>query len=247
MFWKPRSSGVAAARPKIPQGFRIYAVGDVHGRADLLDKVLSRIETDLANRPASQAYQVFLGNYVDQGPDPRGVLDRLVWRSESNTVICLRGNHEAYLSEFLEDPNVFEEWSQHGALSTLASYGLTPLIKPTAEERAELSRALNKAMPAEHRLFLEELQTCFICGDYLFVHAGMRPGVSLAEQREEDLLGIGEDFLRHEGSFGRIVVHGHTPVDEPEIRTNRINIDTRAFVTGRLTCLVLEGDKVAFI
>ncbi|MGA2795097.1 MAG: metallophosphoesterase family protein [Roseiarcus sp.] len=247
MFWKPRSSGAAAARPKIPQGFRVYAVGDVHGRADLLDKVLSRIETDLAKRPANHVFQVFLGNYVDEGPDSRGVLDRLVRHSRNDTVVCLRGNHEAYLSEFLKDPNVLEEWSQHGALTTLASYGVTPSINTSAEERAELSMALKKAMPPDHQRFLEELQTCFICGDYLFVHAGMRPGVSLAEQREEDLLGIGEDFLLHEGSFGRTVVHGHTPVDEPEIRTNRINIDTGAYATGRLTCLVLERDEVAFI
>jgi serine/threonine protein phosphatase 1 len=241
---KPRQ---ILAPPVLPEGVRIYAVGDVHGRSDLLRQLFSRIDGDLRANPAKEAIHVFLGDYIDRGNDSAGVLDFLIARSQTNQLYCLKGNHEIFLAEFLENPGVFKPWIQNGALPTLASYGLKPAINAGVKERAELSASLRNAMPDSHFRFLTELKLSFTCGDYYFVHAGVRPGTPLAIQHEEDLLWIRDEFLLHEEPFEKIIVHGHTPVLEPEVRPNRINIDTGAYATGRLTCLRLEGDKIGFI
>ncbi len=247
-MWKSRKiSAPASVRPIVPDGLRIYAIGDIHGRADLLDQVLARIDQDLEARPAAQAIQVFLGDYIDRGPDSAGVLERLVRRAETHQTLCLKGNHEIYLLEFFENPTILKDWARYGALTTLLSYGLRPSINAGLEEQADLADALARAMPADHRRFLTELPLSFTCGDYVFVHAGLRPGAPLARQREEDLLWIRDDFLCHEEPFEKVVVHGHTPVMEPDVRINRINIDTGAYATGRLTCLLLERDEIGFL
>jgi serine/threonine protein phosphatase 1 len=235
------------ARPRIPDGICVYAVGDIHGRIDLLDRLLARIDADRADRPVVRAIEVFLGDYVDRGQDSAGVLERLISRGQSHETICLLGNHEDCLLEFFTNPGILTAWSQNGGLTTLLSYGLRPSIQSSPEEQRELSAALAAAMPASHRRFLTELPLSFTCGDYFFVHAGVRPGVPLARQREEDLLWIREEFLRHEAAFEKVIVHGHTPVREPDVRANRIDIDTGAYATGRLTCLRLEHDEITFI
>jgi serine/threonine protein phosphatase 1 len=143
--------------------------------------------------------------------------------------------------EFLKDPTMLSGWQQIGGLETLMSYGLTPSIRPDASEQRRLAEALRKLLPGEHRGFLQCLQPSFTCGSFFFAHAGVRPGVSLDRQKEEDLLWIREDFLHSEEDHGKIIVHGHTPVREPEILSNRINIDTGAYATGRLTCLIIEN------
>ena len=130
---------------------------------------------------------------------------------------------------------------------TLASYGITPTINLDKREQLELAAAFSRALPRSHRRLLSNLKASFACGDYFFAHAGIRPGIALAAQHEQDLLWIREDFLLHEEDFGKIVIHGHSPVMEPDIRPNRINIDTGAYATGRLTCLVLEGEDVTFM
>lgn len=234
-------------RPHSPDGIRIYAVGDIHGRIDLLDQLLMRIDADLKERPVARAIQVFLGDYVDRGQDSAGVLERLIARGQSHETICLLGNHEDCLLEFFTNPGILTAWSQNGGLTTLLSYGLKPSIQSSPEEQRELSAALASAMPDSHRRFLSELPLSFTCGDYFFVHAGVRPGVPFARQCEEDLLWIREEFLRHEGAFEKVVVHGHTPVREPDVRANRINIDTGAYATGRLTCVRLERDEITFV
>jgi serine/threonine protein phosphatase 1 len=234
-------------KERIPDGIRIYAIGDVHGRADLLQQVLSRIDDHLNAYPVSRAIHVFLGDYVDRGPASQEVLDRLIERTQSHELICLKGNHESYLLNFLNDPNVLDEWRHFGGLQTLLSYGLAPSFKNDAATRAELSAALNRAIPHTHRQFLSDLRLSFTCGDFFFVHAGVRPGIPLPRQREEDLLGIREKFLNSKEKFDKLIIHGHTPVLKPEICFNRINIDTGAFATGRLTCLILEGDELMFI
>jgi serine/threonine protein phosphatase 1 len=231
----------------VPDGVRVYAIGDIHGRADLLDGVLSHIDSDLAKTPVSNSLEVFLGDYVDRGPDSRGVLDRLVARNLTRPMIFLKGNHEAFLSQFVSKPAILGDWQRIGGLETLMSYGLTPSINADTVTQAKLAAALDQAMPPSHRRFLDDLKSSFAFGDFYFVHAGVRPGISLAKQREEDLLWIRNEFLLCEDDFGKIVVHGHTPVPQVDIRSNRINIDTGAYATGRLTCLVIEDSSLSVI
>jgi len=245
--WNLASLRTQKRPPKVPRNTRVYAIGDLHGRVDLLDAVILQIDADLALYPASRAMQIFLGDYVDRGPASREVVDRLIEHSRAHETIFLKGNHESFLIEFLHNPNVLEDWRQFGGLETLVSYGLSPSLNPSEAERRHLSTALAGELPESHRQFLAALKPSFACGDFLFVHAGVRPGVPLAQQKEEDLLWIRDEFLACEDDFGKLVVHGHTPVREPEVRTNRVNIDTGAFATGRLTCLIIEDDKMLFM
>ena len=232
---------------RIPDGMRIYAIGDIHGRLDLLDQVLARIDAHLADNPISQPIHVFLGDYVDRGPQSRSVLDRLIERSRTHRIIFLKGNHEVLLATFPTDPNVLDEWGKYGGLETLMSYGLKPSAKRSPSQYPELAAELERVLPQSHRDFLAGLKTHFECGDYFFVHAGVRPTIALHLQSENDLLWIRDDFLKYEKPFGKIIVHGHTPVPAPDIRSNRINIDTGAYATGILTCLMLETDRREFI
>jgi serine/threonine protein phosphatase 1 len=233
--------------PSVPKGVRIYAVGDIHGRADLLERMLNRIDADLESNPVGIPIQVFLGDYIDRGPASREVLDRLVARDRLPRSVFLKGNHEAFLTNFLGNPPILEDWQRYGGLETLMSYGVIPTINANAAKQAQLAAALDQALPESHRRFIDNLKPSFTCGDFFFVHAGVRPGVPLTKQREEDLLWIRQDFLLYEEDFSKIIVHGHTPVPQPDIRPNRINIDTGAFATGQLTCLVLEGDWMDFL
>jgi serine/threonine protein phosphatase 1 len=237
----------AAPQGVVPPGTRIYAIGDIHGRLDLLDSVLARIDTDMRVHSVSNAICIFLGDYIDRGPDSKRVLDRLVNYGRTQPTVCLMGNHEAFLREFLKNPDVLLNWRHCGGLETLLSYGLAPMSEADARDRRKLASEFDRILPSDHREFLSGLKQYFICGDFFFVHAGVRPGICLSKQSEDDLLWIREDFLLSEDHFGKVVVHGHTPVLEPDVRPNRINIDTGAYATGRLTCLVLEADKIRFI
>ncbi|MBW5438831.1 serine/threonine protein phosphatase [Bradyrhizobium canariense] len=234
-------------KPRLPDGVRIYAIGDVHGRADLLQSLLTVIDADLARSAPKRAIQVFLGDYVDRGPDSRAVIDLLIERSKSHETVCLKGNHEVFLLEVLKDPARLEEWRRYGGLLTLVSYGINPTMNPTPEQQIELIEGLRRALPPEHLLFLQQLRPSFACGDFFFAHAGVKPGVALERQKEEDLLWIREEFLESERRFGKYVVHGHTPVSVPDIRSNRINIDTGAYATGNLTLLTIQGDSLLAI
>jgi serine/threonine protein phosphatase 1 len=248
LMWTPKFfQRRSYALPRVPPGVRIYAFGDIHGRRDLLDPLLARVDTDIAKHPIAQPLQVFLGDYVDRGLDSAGVIERLCQREKVAPTICLKGNHEVYFLEFLNNPEIFDVWAKYGALPTLLSYGLQPVSKGTPEDLAERAKQLNFTMPFEHRLFLQRLASSFTCGDYFFVHAGIRPGRDLSEQSEDDLFWIREDFLLHEEPFEKFIVHGHTPVRAPDIKPNRINIDTGAYATSKLTCLVLEGDEKRFL
>jgi serine/threonine protein phosphatase 1 len=243
----PMRPNAQTTRSRLPEGWRIYAIGDVHGRADLLERVLTGIDAQLDTDPAVRSVELFLGDYVDRGPASREVLDRLIKRSQERETVCLRGNHETYIAAFLNDPTILSEWRHYGGLQTLMSYGLTPTANADWVDQERLAADFDEALPENHRHFLNDLKLSFTCGDYFFAHAGVRPGIPLANQREEDLLWIRQDFLMCEDDFGKTVVHGHTPVHEPEIRPNRINIDTGAYATGQLTCLVLEDDKISFL
>jgi len=243
----PAFSSANAPSPSVPEGVRIYAIGDVHGRADLLDQLLARIDADLDRRPIGRAIQVFLGDYIDRGPASREVVDRLVERARSQEIVFLKGNHEAYIVEFMHNPEILDQWRQLGGLETLMSYGFRPSISASSAEKMELAKVFSGGLPQDHHRFLEMLQSSFSCGDFFFVHAGIRPGIPLTQQTEDDLLSIRDDFLSSEEDFGKVIVHGHTPVHVPDIRPNRINIDTGAYATGRLTCLLIERDELLFL
>jgi serine/threonine protein phosphatase 1 len=232
------------AKPRLPDGVRIYAVGDVHGRADLLQSLLTVIDADIERSRPERAIQVFLGDYVDRGPDSRGALDLLIERRARFETVCLKGNHEVFLLEVLKDPAKLQDWRHYGGLLTLVSYGIRPSMNPTPEEQVELITQLQRAIPAEHLAFLQQLPSSYVCGDFFFVHAGVRPGVPLEKQRDEDLLWIRDEFLNSEERFSKYIVHGHTPVASPDIRPNRINIDTGAYATGNLTLLTIQGDSL---
>jgi serine/threonine protein phosphatase 1 len=191
--------------------------------------------------------EVFLGDYVDRGPASRNVVDRLIERSLSHRTVCLRGNHEVFLNSLLADSNILPRWIQNGGVETLLSYGLFLPTRMGPAQHTEFVCEFGSIFPRDHLQFLAQLKPYFTCGDFFFVHAGLRPNVALDQQREQDLFWIREEFLNFEGSFGKIVVHGHTPVPEPDVRINRINIDTGAFATGRLTCLVLENNCWGFL
>jgi len=234
--------GKSAEGPRLPAGHRIYAFGDIHGRVDLLDPLLERAVADVDARPVTRPIFVFLGDYVDRGPASNTVITRLIQMSNAFETVCLRGNHEAYFMNFLRDGSFLEYWARVGALPTLMSYKLSPSLKPDKEEALKLSAEMNEVLSDAHRSFFSQLRSSFICGDYLFVHAGIKPGLALSQQRDEDLLSIREEFLTHTGPFEKFVVHGHTPVREPDERSNRINLDTGAYATGRLSCLCIEEE-----
>jgi serine/threonine protein phosphatase 1 len=234
--------------PSAPEGLQIYAVGDIHGRLDLLNELFTVIDANSARSPSPGTVEIYLGDYIDRGPASREVLDALIGRSRSRSrrhrVVFVRGNHETYPLHFLRDPAFLAAWGQLGGLETLMSYGLHPAVSAAAREQIETAQAFQRALPPAHRDFLQNLVPYASYGDFYFVHAGVRPGVPLANQREEDLLEIRDPFLNSHNDFGKIVVHGHTPVHTPEFRPNRINIDTGAYATGKLTCLAIAGSKL---
>jgi serine/threonine protein phosphatase 1 len=238
---------ISGRRPALPVGCRIYAVGDIHGRLDLLNELLAQIEADIASRPVQEPLCVFLGDYVDRGSFSRETIDRLIAYGARNESIFLKGNHEAIAIKCLSDPAIFDQWMRLGGAETLISYGVVPDTFVNAKPIAMLQAAFHEALPPAHFRFFRDLQTSFICGDFFFAHAGVKPRVELSQQKESDLLWIREEFLNSSKDFGKIVVHGHTPTREIQVAPNRINIDTGAFVTDRLTCLVIEGSDLSVI
>lgn len=234
-------------KPRLPDGIRIYAISDIHGCAHLLEQMLGVIDADMARGRPSRAIEVFLGDYIDRGPDSRSTLDILIKRSRRGNTVFLKGNHEAFLAEVFRDPSRVPDWLRIGGMQTLMSYGLSPSPNPGEEEQRALVRDLAARMPPQHREFLRRLRLTFACGDFFFVHAGVRPGVPLSDQRETDLLWIREDFLRSQKNFGKYIVHGHTPVRSAEILSNRANIDTGAYATGNLTLLSIQEARLLAI
>lgn len=236
---------MSVSSPSVPPGQRVYAVGDIHGRLDLLDRLLDAIDAYEVARPGVESQMIFLGDYIDRGPDSRGVIERLLTGLPHGIAPhFLRGNHEAIMLSCLKGPKMFVNWAANGGLTTLRSYGVQATL---ASNGPDLIRQLRDNLPESHLEFLRGLKTTIEIGDYFFVHAGVRPGVPLHSQAAEDCLFIREKFLKHRGSFGKVVVHGHTPVAEPEVLSNRIGIDTGGFYTGRLTALRLEGKNREFV
>ena len=232
------------------EGQRIYAIGDIHGRLDLLDSMVERIRADIALRPHPKTEFVALGDYVDRGPDSRGVIDMLIaLRNSDLPTRFLLGNHDSYIPEYLADPDWFDRtyhWlhSAMGGAATLASYGVPDA---TPEDPVATRDAFAAAIPPAHLDFIENCQLWHRVGKYVFAHAGIRPGVAMERQRREDLIWIREPFLGSRKDFGFKVVHGHTIVPTVEHHRNRIAVDTGAFRSGNLSCLVLEDDGVALL
>jgi serine/threonine protein phosphatase 1 len=238
---------VRGRRPSLPAGVRIYAVGDIHGRLDLLEKLLARIDTDIALRPTARPVYVFLGDYIDRGPSSRETIDRLIEHGAIHESVFLKGNHELIAIKCLSDRSLFDQWLRLGGLETLVSYGVPPEILANGEKIVEVQAVFHDALPKTHLRFFRDLQKSFVCGDFFFAHAGVNPKVELSRQKESDLLWIRGEFLSSNDDFGKIIVHGHTPTREIEVGPNRIDIDTGAFATGRLTCLAIEGESLSVI
>jgi len=231
--------------PAAPAGSRLYAVGDIHGRADLLEALLEQVEADAARHPQAAKRLIYLGDYVDRGPASSAVIDLVLHDDPPGIeVVPLMGNHEEMMLRFLEDIAVARTWMMNGGDATLMSYGVEPPNMFAGTPRLlQAQQQFVERLPARHRSFLEGLATSHTEGDYLFVHAGVRPGVALDRQRTEDLLWIRDEFLDSDRDFGKVVVHGHSITLDPEFRANRIGIDTGAYRSGQLTCLVLEGTE----
>lgn len=230
----------SAGRP----GARAYAIGDIHGRLDLLDVLLARIEADVAGREEKETVIVFLGDLIDRGPDSAGVVERLrTFRPDYAETVFLAGNHEELMLRILEgDTKPLRQWLRYGGAECVESYGVNTeeLLKLTRQGALELLRT---KVPPSHIGFLRDMKDTFRFGEYLFVHAGIRPGVSLEDQTLTDLRWIREPFLSHDEQHGFVVVHGHTIVDQVEERCNRIAIDTGAYNSGVLTALAVEDDR----
>ncbi|MBW4090787.1 MAG: serine/threonine protein phosphatase [Proteobacteria bacterium] len=232
--------GPLAFRPApgwLPAGRRVYAIGDVHGCAAALGVLLGAIRADLTARPVGRASIVLLGDYIDYGPDSAGVIDRLAAPLPGAEVVALRGDHEQMLLDALAgDAPAATDWLAAGGGASLASWGIPP-----GTPRA----AWPALVPAAHRAFLEQLALSYRAGSYLFVHAGLRPGVALARQRRDDVLGIRAPFLSEPAAFGVVVVHGHSVAAAPFIGAARIGLDTGAGLGGALSCAVLEDERIA--
>ena len=233
----------------IPDGRRVYAVGDIHGRADLLFRLLKVIDEDVSQGGFSgKPVLVFLGDYVDRGFQSRDVLDVLIARDMARyETYFLKGNHEAAMLQFLEDSRVGPRWAEFGGVETLVSYGVRPPRNRTSPEEWERAREeLAGLAPPSHLEFLKALHLSARIGDYLFVHAGVKPGVSLEDQAERDLLWIRNEFLEDRQPFEAVIVHGHTPATRPYRDSRRIGIDTGAYLSGRLTAVRFQGESVEF-
>jgi serine/threonine protein phosphatase 1 len=230
------------APASLPPGQRVYAIGDVHGCLDRLQTMHELIAEDLAARPAEEAVLVHLGDYVDRGPDSAGVVARLAAGAPLPDVptVNLMGNHEHMMLAALAtgETETTELWLANGGADSLQSWGVPRSAQP---------REWPSYLPMPHLMFLRDLAMRHEAGGYLFVHAGIRPGIPLDRQSRHDLMWIREPFLSWNESYGPVVVHGHTPRPEPVVRPNRIGIDTGAVMGGVLTCAVLEGDKLGFI
>ncbi|WP_088184638.1 metallophosphoesterase family protein [Sphingobium sp. Z007] len=240
-FWRRVKRG-APPPPDIGTDRRVYAIGDVHGRADLLDALLAMIAQDDAARPRKPISLILLGDLVDRGPHSRGVVERVMALAASGgDVRCLKGNHEeAFILAARGDLRALPLFRRMEGEATLASYGLDPALFRVMTD-AEIADWMESHVPRAHVDFLDALPDSITIGDYLFVHAGIRPGVPIADQSPADLRWIRQEFLAHRGRHPNMIVHGHSISEDVDEQAGRIGIDTGAFLSGRLTALGLEG------
>lgn len=259
-------SQLEAAAPSIrrtiaaPDAVCIYAIGDIHGRRDLLERLVQMIEEDAAQLAEGVKPQiVFLGDYIDRGLQSRDVIEFFTSGAVDRfDPVYLMGNHEEALLRFLEEASFGSQWARYGGAETLYSYGLAPPNqRASLNSHAEMAAArdawtrvwneFRTRLPAKHLAFFQSLQPYHVAGDYMFVHAGLRPGVRLEKQNLRDMLWIREEFLDDPAEFPKLIVHGHTPMDTVHHDHRRLGLDTGAFLTGKLTAARLSGTDVAFL
>ncbi len=240
----------------LPDGLRLYAIGDVHGCRGHLRKLIDKIAADAAEDPSATIRLVFVGDYVDRGPDSAGVIDDILALRRDGLpdgrpveLVTLMGNHEDYFIRFLDGAlDIAPQWMMNGGAETIESYDVEPpRLHDDPAELARAARGLVAALPPAHRAFLEGLDYGHRAGGYFFVHAGVRPGVPLDEQDPSEMMWIRAPFLESASDFGALVVHGHTPVPEVVERANRIDIDTGAVYGGHLTAACFWGTERRFL
>ena len=247
MFDRLRRKKEAVREPHYADGKRMYAIGDIHGRADLLRQLHAQIQADAASYNG-QCQVLYIGDFVDRGEQSSEVIDILLDSPLAGfEAVHLLGNHEQAMLDFLTDPLAMSGWLAWGGQSTLRSYGIHSSPMPSKEELQQLRDRLEEALPKAHLDFLKSCSPAYAAGDYYFVHAGIRPGVPLEKQAFEDQLWIRDPFLGSKRNHGAVIVHGHSINEEVELLPNRIGIDTGACYTGVLTSLVLEGTEQRLI
>lgn len=231
-----------ASAPSIEEGKRIYAIGDIHGRFDLLEALLGTIKEDIDREPLSgQVHLVFVGDLIDRGPDSKAVVSKVRELCQTTPCTALMGNHEEILVSILEgNIDALGFFLRLGGYETLLSYGVDRSLLDNGSDN-EILAAMRERIPDDHQAFLRGMPSAYGSGDYLFVHAGIRPGVPLDAQSENDLHWIRQDFLKSKANHGKIIIHGHTISPEIDERANRIGIDTGAYSTGHLSAIALEG------
>lgn len=244
LFKKKKVAVAAPANPRVPDGTIVWAIGDIHGRLDLLKPLVEAIMADAAASDADRKVVIFLGDYVDRGPDSRGVIQYLAALPKDAGIEWrfLKGNHEEAMLDFLEDPTTGPTWCEYGGDTTIASYGLRlPQMKHKPEPWKHLAADLDHKLTPGELEFLQGLELSLSIGDYFFAHAGARPGIPLEQQSTRDLMWIRNSFLDSEVEFEKVVVHGHTPAREVHMCKRRIGVDTKAYESGVLTALELAG------
>ncbi|MAP95529.1 MAG: hypothetical protein CMK07_11310 [Ponticaulis sp.] len=248
-FFGSSGAGTASQMPLLPDGVLVYAIGDIHGRVDLLKKLFALIKTDILSSDFKTVYFVFLGDYIDRGFQSKQVIDHLLDQDWGDLkAVFLKGNHEQTMLDFLTRPEIGPQWIEYGGLETLNSYGIKP-----PDQRADLSAwgrvssELSARLPKTHLEFLENLHSCFELGECYFVHAGVDPSRPLDSQSDEDRLWIRDRFLGSTKKHTKVIVHGHTPEDRPVWNGRRIGVDTGAYITNRLTAAKIQGYNIEFI
>lgn len=245
-----RTASLSLSQARGPDGLRLYAIGDIHGRRDLLEQMHALVDEDIRRAGAADWRVIYLGDYVDRGPDSRGVLDILASLRGDPRRVMLAGNHDAAFLAFLDKPDLRGVFANNGGAETARSYGVDMNFRDYADDPDALLRdhaRLVATLPGVHRQFLEGLPHCISFGDFFFCHAGVRPGVALDRQSPDDLMWIRAPFLETDQLFAKVIVHGHTISPGPVTRANRIGIDTGAVKTGRLTALIIQGGQRAFL
>jgi serine/threonine protein phosphatase 1 len=238
---------VATALPRVPDDIRVYAIGDIHGCDALFGELLEKIEKDDAARAPKQTIFVLLGDFVDRGPDSAAVVERAIALARNRAVRALAGNHEElFLLACEGNSSALRMFARIGGRETAMSYGMSPQDYESSDYD-ELARWLAEHVPQTHVDYLRSLENVIEIGDYAFVHAGIRPGVALADQKSSDLRWIREDFLRHPDSHEKFVIHGHTITTDVDPQGNRLGIDTGAYKSGKLTAVGLDGDERWFL
>ena len=235
--------------PGLPPDHLVYAIGDIHGRIDLLMRLMKIVETDMAQHPHTNKELIFLGDYVDRGVDSKGVIDFLLNKLPSSAgKVFLRGNHDDAMLRFLQgELDQAQDWLLLGGTATLVSYGVNPFRSQMMQDLESLRKEALGKVPESHKRFLEETVLSCERGGYYFVHAGVRPGVPLDRQNDKDKMWIRHDFLGSHADFGKTVVHGHSILPEPDVQPNRIGVDTGAYATGTLTALALYDSTHRFL